>query len=198
MRDEEREISGVELVDHPFNEQKKVFTKMGETKLIDLLTEGDVRVGFRGEGITLSILTDDQAIVEILRVKFSNVIASSIDQIEEASSEEARCQLYGIAGLLREAAKEVERAAREIDEDKWRDVFSAHFIPTGDDFPDLYLPKDLDDIDPEEKHIMANDFVAPKVEKSKKDTLSKKGRTSTKKTPAPLKSNSEEPQVNEE
>lgn len=192
MRDEDHGISDLELVDHPFNEQKKVFTKKGEAKLIDLLTVGDVRVGFRGEGITLSILTADQAIVDILRVKFSNVVANSIDQIEDGSTEEARCQLYGMAGLMREAAKEVERAARDIDEDKWRDIFSAHFIPMRDEYPDLYLPEDLDELDPEDKHILANDFVHLKVAGQKKNTPGKKGKTSTKKISEPVKSASEE------
>jgi hypothetical protein len=136
------------LVEHPYGAERKVFTAEGVSRLIELMTIGHVEVTFEGESIVLNVYDNTESISGILKVKFSNVVASTVDRIEQLADEdlhEARCELYGMAGLFREAADLAERAARNIDEHKWRDTYVPHFIRVGDEYEDSYLSNDEDE-----------------------------------------------------
>lgn len=124
------------------------FTKEGLETLIKLLTEGQLEIVIEGDEIVLSPLTEDLSCDPVLKVRLANVIASSVNRIEQSADDDAHrayCELYGLAGLLREGAKLAEQAAREIDPYRWHNTQLPLFIRQSDDFIDWHIPKEEDE-----------------------------------------------------
>ena len=80
-----------------------------------------------------------------MKVKLANIIAATVDQIEQSAADDAHrayCELYGLAGLLKEGAELAEATARAIEPYRWHDTKTPQFIHWEDKFADWHIPKD--------------------------------------------------------
>lgn len=145
MQSEENEIQPADLVDHPYNNDRKIFTEKGITKLIELMTIGDIAATIQGNEIVLSAYQDNQTISGVLQLDFNSLVFSSLDQIDNLSPEEATVELFALAKLLQDAADHVERVARGFEEPLIPKAYSQYFSAIGEKSRSLYLVKNGED-----------------------------------------------------
>jgi hypothetical protein len=129
-------------------DDRKEFTEQGLAKLIELLTQGAVEIVIEGDEIVLRPETEGGYSEEAMKVKLANVIAATVDQVRQsaaAAAHRAYCELYGLAGLLREGAELAEATARAIEPYRWRNTWTPQFIRWEDQFADWHIPKNEED-----------------------------------------------------
>jgi len=125
------------LVDGFRGDDRKSFTEEGVAKLIELLTQGEVEIIIENGQLVLRPEMADRTSAAAMKVKLANVIASTVDRLEQLSARDAHsayCELYGLAGLLREGAELAEAEARAIEPRRWHGGGTAHFIHVGDEY----------------------------------------------------------------
>jgi hypothetical protein len=130
---------------HGDDDDRKEFTEQGLAKLVELLTQGAVEIVNEGDEIVLRPDMKGGCSEEAMKVKLANVIAATVDQVGQSAADDAHrayCELYGLAGLLREGAELAEATARAIEPYRWRDTKTPQFIRWEDQFADWHIPKD--------------------------------------------------------
>jgi hypothetical protein len=99
---------------HGDDDDRKELTEQGIAKLVELLTQGAVEIVIEGDEIVLRPETGGYS-EEAMKVKLANVIAATVRQVEASADDDAHrayCELYGLAGLLKEGAELAEATAR--------------------------------------------------------------------------------------
>jgi hypothetical protein len=126
------------------DDYRKELTEQGIAKLVELLTQGAVEIVIEGDEIVLRPDTGGYS-EEAMKVKLANVIAATVRQVEASADDDAHrayCELYGLAGLLKEGAELAEATARAIEPYRWHDTQAPQFIRWEDRFEDWHMPKD--------------------------------------------------------
>ncbi len=138
---------------------RRAFTDDDLATLTELLTQGAVEVEIHGDEIVLLPIMAEADSYAVVKIKLANVIAATVDHIKQDATDgahQAYCELYGLAGLLREGAVLAEATARAVAPNRWRDIETPYFIRSEDQFADWHIPKDGEEENGESQHDQEN------------------------------------------
>jgi hypothetical protein len=114
---------------------RRAFTEDDLTALVELLTQSAVEVEIQGDEIVLLPIMWEADSHPVMKIRLANVIAATVDHIKQDAVDDAHrayCELYGLAGLLREGAELAEATARAVAPNRWRDIETPYFIRSED------------------------------------------------------------------